>query len=546
MASKEVRVTVTAIRKPRAKRKKKPKHPLELRAWRYPLDVSHAQEQVLFEVLDCCWEVRNILAAERQEERRKNRGLRAAGLPVRYLDRAAQYIRVTELQQAEPRYQIIHSQVLQNIARRIDEGTKRWMESLKMPGERKVSAPGPIERKDYHSFTFPQCGPAIGIWDGRAHLSRLGSFKLFQHRKYRGTPKTLTLKWEEGQWWAILVCAIQGKAIYRDPALVEHLQDIGGDPGLKHLLALADGTVIDPPKALKDALTSLRHEQQLMSRKFLARKAAYEAEKLRRKAADLPPQAPLRELPYSTRLKAQIKRVAILHTKVGRVREYHHQKLARILERSYRKVAVEEHGVAFMIRNRRTARSASDRAIAAMKHWLVSALGDRLLLTPNRRPGIGGNSQTCLCGTSVPKGLDERKHVCPRCGLTGDRDVVSANIVMQIAFGRNLLKQVPEAASPTVVAGQVIVRRGGAKGRKQPLTAEPMNPTVVVGGESPSEAPVKRQPQLSTSLLKTRGGEPTREAKSAGISPQRLLPAEALGMVSGDAPADGKHRPSGR
>ena len=533
-------------KRPRAKRKRMPTHPLEMRAYRFAMDTTHDESQTLFGVLDRCWEVRNILATELQDDRRANRELREAGLPVRYLALTDQYLRVAVLQKAEPRYQGIHSQVLQNIASRIDEGTKRWLESLTVPGGRKVSAPGPIERKDYNSFTFPQCGACIGISGGRVHLSKLGSFKLIQHRKYRGTPKTLTLKWEEGQWWAILVCAVQGKAIYRDQALVEHLHDTGGDPGLSALLTLADGKSFDPPKALKEALAALRRESRSMARKFEARKADYEAEAVRRKVAGLPKQVPLREIPYSNRLRAQIKVVAKLHTKVARVREYHHRKLARIVERSYRKVAVEEHGLQFMIRNRKLARAASDRAIAGMKHWLASALGNRLLLTPNRRPGIGGNSQTCLCEAPVPKTLKDREHICPACGLVGPRDVVSANIVMQIAFGRNLLQQAPKVVESSTVAGQAIVRRGGTEGRRLPLTAELMSPSVP-DGESASEARLIRQPLASIPFLKTWGGEPTRVAKSARISGKPLLLDEALGLVSGgDAPTARKHRPSGR
>ncbi|HET6346782.1 MAG TPA: zinc ribbon domain-containing protein, partial [Myxococcota bacterium] len=35
-------------------------------------------------------------------------------------------------------------------------------------------------------------------------------------------------------------------------------------------------------------------------------------------------------------------------------------------------------------------------------------------------------SQRCICGGPVPKALSQRIHACPACGLTGDRDLVSA------------------------------------------------------------------------------------------------------------------------
>ena len=124
-----------------------------------------------------------------------------------------------------------------------------------------------------------------------------------------------------------------------------------------------------------------------------------------------------RDRETSHRLKLQIRRVARCHTKVQRVRDHHHKRLARRIEGQYRQVAVEEHGVAFMFANRRTARAAADRAIGAFKGHLKSVLGERYVATPNHRPGIGGNSQTCLCGASVPKDLKERVHRCEACGL---------------------------------------------------------------------------------------------------------------------------------
>ncbi|MEV6926202.1 zinc ribbon domain-containing protein [Dactylosporangium sp. NPDC051485] len=37
-------------------------------------------------------------------------------------------------------------------------------------------------------------------------------------------------------------------------------------------------------------------------------------------------------------------------------------------------------------------------------------------------------TQHCLCGQRVPKDLADRRHHCPGCGLTGDRDLVAALI----------------------------------------------------------------------------------------------------------------------
>ena len=492
-----------------------------MRAYRYPMEVTSGQLNMLLQVVDRCWEIRNLLAADRQENRRVNRVLREADQSVHYLTYPEQYVRVSALLKTDPKYAVLHSQVAQDVADRIDEGTKRWLESLKAKGERKVSPPGQIERRHYSSLTYKQYATAAHIDGGRVYLSKLGSFKLVQFRKFRGTPKAITISFDEGRWWCIVTCTIQGSALYRSAAEILHLPDTGGDPGLRALLSLVDGKSFDPPKALKDALAALRYEQRNLSRKFEHRETLFEAEAARRKAANLPAQPPLREMPYSNRLRGQIKVVAKLHTKVARVREHHHCKLASILENCYRKVAIEERGLQFMLQNRRLARAASDRAIAAMKHHIASKLGDRLVLTPNRGVGIGGNSQTCLGGASVPKALKDRKHACPECGLTGPRDVVSANIVMQIAFGRNLLKEV---SSTLPAAGQVVVRRGGIKGRAQSVPAGSK-------ATSTAEVPVIRQPRSSLKTRNAMGGEPTAAAKSARISGKPLLLAEARSLV---------------
>ncbi len=45
------------------------------------------------------------------------------------------------------------------------------------------------------------------------------------------------------------------------------------------------------------------------------------------------------------------------------------------------------------------------------------------LVNPNK------TSQTCICGASVPKDLSVRTHKCPECGLTMDRDRMSAILI---------------------------------------------------------------------------------------------------------------------
>ena len=60
--------------------------------------------------------------------------------------------------------------------------------------------------------------------------------------------------------------------------------------------------------------------------------------------------------------------------------------------------------------------------MAALKRECEAA-GGTLLRAGTRSTAL---SQHCLCGSRVPKTLAQRTHDCPRCGLHGDRDIVSA------------------------------------------------------------------------------------------------------------------------
>jgi len=170
--------------------------------------------------------------------------------------------------------------------------------------------------------------------------------------------------------------------------------------------------------------------------------------------------------PLSHRLKKQIRRVAVLHTRIVCQRKDQLRKIARYIEQHYRLAAIEEHGIEFMRRNRRLARAVSDVAPGMLKQLLQNAPGERYIPTSNQRKGIGGNSQTCLCGHPVPKSLKDRWHNCPKCGLSLDRDVCSAKIVELIAFGST--EKISEAgrpqAGPNPASGQDVVRRGADKG----------------------------------------------------------------------------------
>jgi len=61
---------------------------------------------------------------------------------------------------------------------------------------------------------------------------------------------------------------------------------------------------------------------------------------------------------------------------------------------------------------------------------LIKALDEECTASGGSLVRVGTSAtalaQRCLCGARVPKTLGQRTHACPACGLTGDRDLVSA------------------------------------------------------------------------------------------------------------------------
>jgi putative transposase len=307
-----------------------------------------------------------------------------------------------------------------------------------------------------------------------------------------------------------VTCAIQAKDLYRPMEAVETLPDGAGDPGLESLLTDTEGVKHDPRKAWHEARQRLAHEMRDMSRKFRMREDQWKEGWIEWIAQGVKPKVSLREVPYSKRLQEQIRRVAKLHARVFNIRDNDHKKLAARIEKTFRLFGIEEHGLMFMLRNRRQAKLAQDRAIGRMRQLVQSKLGPRYYEVPNRGPDGRGNSQVCVCGADVPKELGDREHDCPVCGLKAERDFVAANVGMQHTLGyvSEQMKQLQEAA------GQAATGRGGGE----------VAAGASCGGESrcsPAvalESPVKRQPLAEPEVRNTAGGEPTARGKKGGIS----------------------------
>jgi putative transposase len=473
--------------------------------------VEAKQHDKLMMTIKACWRLSNNLVDGRKANREENKELKRQGVDaedLHYLSQSDQYASIPEYVRRDTALTKVHSQVMQNVAVRVAEGYKRFFEALK-EGRSNVRPPQRIEFKKYRSITYPQYGPSAHIKKGKLHLSNIGVFQIYDYRKVRGKPKTVTVKFKQGKWWAIVTAEIQEKDQIEQVLSEDPRPDGGVDTGLLVLMTDSFGNEYDPPKAWYEYRNKLGTAQKTLSRQFEVRKKQHQ-DLVKQAKAEKKPAPLLKDMPYSNRMKAQIKKVAKIHKKIERIRDCHHKKNAAILARRYKRAAVEEHSVGFMVKNRRLAKVTCDRAIHKQKLAIKSTMGERYVGTDLKREGIGGNSQTCTCGEKVPKELKDRVHICPSCGLRADRDHVSANIVSIIAFGYASIKLSP-------AAGQAVERRGEDKGGYvgESRPTEPEHLTA-------SESPKKRQPPVQERT--TTGAEATVGGKTPGHRTTPALP----------------------
>ena len=80
----------------------------------------------------------------------------------------------------------IHSQVAQDVLRRLDKAFQNFFRRVKN-GDKKAGYPRFQGRNRYDSFTYPQSGFKI-LEDGRLKLSKIGAIRIFRHREIEGTP----------------------------------------------------------------------------------------------------------------------------------------------------------------------------------------------------------------------------------------------------------------------------------------------------------------------------------------------------------------------
>jgi putative transposase len=252
----------------------------------------------------------------------------------------------------------------------------------------------------YDSITFPSYGDGCRLLpDGKLRIQGAGHIKVKLHRPLEGTVKTLTIKREAGRWLACF--SVEREAT----PLPASDRATGIDVGLTSFAVLSNGEEIQNPRHYRNAEARLRRCQRKVARRK-------KGGNRRRKAVRL------------------LQR-ANIHVGNQR-RDFQHKESLKLIN-NYGLIAVEDLNVKGLAGGM-LAKSVHDAGWAmflAMIFYKAACAGREVVQVDPR-----GTSQTCVCGQRVPKTLADRWHDCPTCGLSGARDWVSAQVILQRAGTR--------------------------------------------------------------------------------------------------------------
>ena len=349
--------------------------------FQYRIYPTKQQVHKLNETLEeCRWLYNHLLAKRKETYEQTGQGLSLYG----------QQSTFQVLKQERSSLDRVHSQVLQNVAVRVDLAFKAFFRRMREHAE-DPGFPRFKGHNRYDSFTFPQSGFSI-THDNRVCLSKIGSMKMVYHRAVPGKVKTCTIHRSSTSKW--YVCF----SVECEPErLPERPEQVGIDVGLKTFATLSDGTEIANPRFFRKEEKALAKVQCQQSK--LA-KGTPERRKHR-------------------------KVVARLHERIAWRRENFTHQESRQIVNSYGVICVEDLRINHMTHNHCLAKSIADASWSAFFAQLSSKAAEAGRAFVKVNPAY--TSQTCSrCGHRQKMSLSERIFSCSCCHVQCDRDLNAA------------------------------------------------------------------------------------------------------------------------
>jgi putative transposase len=335
----------------------------QLKSFKYRLFPSKAQTTRMNGTLALLCELYNAGLQERRDAHRLERK------SIRYIDQQNQ---LPEIKEIRPELKEIHSQVLQDVLRRLDKAFQNFFRRVRERNN-KAGFPRFRSRKRYDSFTYAQSG--FSLKDSKLRLSKIGDVRIKLHRPIEGKVKTLTVtRSATGKWYACF-------SVECTPEPLPHNERVVGiDVGLRAFATLSTGKQVANPHFFRTDEKALAKAQRREKRNVARR----------------------------------------IHERIAnRRRNFAHQ-LSHALISLYGAIFFEKLNINGMVRNHALAKSISDVAWNQLIQFTAYKAEDAGRLCEQVDPR--GTSQECSsCEAVVVKNLSQRVHSC-LCGVRLDRD----------------------------------------------------------------------------------------------------------------------------
>lgn len=310
---------------------------------------------------------------------------------------------ISQLKSEKPEYQLMHSQALQNISKRISDAYKAFFRRVKeKKSGKKVKVGFPRFKKMVYSLTYPQSGFKF-INERKLYLSNIGNVPIILHRALKGKIKTCIIKkYHSGKWYVGF-----SNDIPKNEFMSNGKESVGIDVGLIDYATLTNGEKITPPKYLRKSENKLKILHKRVSRKIKG---------------------------SNNKRKAKL-RLSRCYEKITNQREDFLHKLSKMQVNSYSKIKVENLQIQNMMKNHCLAKSIADASwnkYIQMLHYKAWNAGCEVeKVVPNNTTKECSN-----CGHKEYLKLSDRIFRCSQCGNTIDRDLNAAkNILKRTTVG---------------------------------------------------------------------------------------------------------------
>ena len=357
-----------------------------LKTFKYRLYPTKEQIQIINQTIETCRRLYNYFLEDRIYTFKEIKSS---------VSKIEQINQMPGLKKNNQYYKAVHSQVLQEVAARLDKAYDNFFRRVKS-GKEKPGFPKFKGRQHYDSFCYPQSG--FSVDDNKLILSKIGSVKIKLHRPIGGSIKTCSIVRKNDKYYACFSCEVEVQTLPKTGSVV------GIDVGITDFVITSDGEFFPKRDSYRKAEKRLKYLQRQVSRRIKG----------------------------SNRRRKAVKLLARQHEKVSNQRKDVAHKVSTKLIQENDMVAHEDLQIKNMVKNHNLAKSIHDAAWNKLFQFLAYKASDAGRLIVPVSPYQ--TSQICSgCGEIVKKKLSQRWHNCPHCGLSIQRDVNAAINILAVA-----------------------------------------------------------------------------------------------------------------